>query len=478
VGCDAGRSAALNAVDWALGVPELAGMGQHELAALARRAQWRKRLARPNQLPPANKDWDIWLLLAGRGFGKTRSAVEWLWWEAWNDPGSYNHVVVRRSEDLQKVAFEGPSGLFRLVPPEIVAHVARNPYRMLLKNGASILGFTADEPDVLRGPESARTWCDETAAWRRLDQTWNDGVLFGTRISTDRNGGRPKIVVTTTPRPIKLLDELVKEARGPNPGVILTYGSTNENIANLSAAAVERLQKKFAGTRRGKQELEGQLLMDIPGALFSLDIIAKNRVWAEPTRDYKRVVVAVDPPASSEERSNECGLVACGLHEKRGYVLRDLSDVMSPEQWGSTAVRLHDELDADAIVVEVNQGGEMCRTVIETAAQDLWRARERRRRDVTVNMVRATKGKWLRAEPISQLYSQGFVSHVGEFEELEQQMCVFTPDYDRKKEGSPDRLDALVWGLTDLLVEAEVDLAGTHPYETPRSRGWKIESVV
>jgi phage terminase large subunit-like protein len=470
----------VNDLDWALGVGELVGTSQTELAAIAKRAKWRKKLARSNQIPPANKEWDIWLLLAGRGFGKTRTATEWLWWEAWNDPGSFNHVVVRRSEDLQKVAFEGPSGLFRVTPPEIVAHVSRSPYKMLLKNGATILGFSADDPDVLRGPEAMRTWCDELAAWRRLDACWHDGVLFGTRLSSRRNAGRPRIVVTTTPRPIKLLAELVEESKDPNGAVILTYGSTLENVQNLSRTAVERLQKKFQGTRRGKQELEGQLMMDIPGALFTLDNIAKHRVWEPPVRnyeDYKRTVVAVDPPASSQERSNECGIIAMGLHQGRGYVLRDESDVMSPEVWGRTAVLLADEVDASGIVVEVNQGGEMCRTVIQNAAEDLWRAKERSKRMIDVRMVHATKGKFIRAEPVSQLYSQGFMSHVGEFEELEQQMCVFTQDYDRKKEGSPDRLDALVWAAFDLLVEAEVDLSSSGLFGTPRSESWRIESI-
>lgn len=451
---------------------QLGDLDERELAALARRALWKRKLARPNQLPPAHQDWDYWILLAGRGFGKTRTAVEWLWWEAWCDPGSYNHVVVRRSEDLQKVAFEGPSGLFRITPPEIVAHATRSPYKLVLTNGSVILGFSADDPDVLRGPEAHRTWCDELAAWRRLDAAWNDGVLFGTRLGSERNRNRPKVVITTTPRPVKILKEIRDD-----PGTIISTGTTFDNAKNLPPKLLENLRKKFAGTRRGKQELEGIILDDVPGALFSYPNIENHRVWEAPT-NLRQVVVAVDPPASSNEGSNECGIVAGGVdREGRGFILRDKSDIMSPDVWGREAVLLHDELQADHITIEVNQGGEMCQTVLQAAAERLWREGQRKSRDVVVRMVRASRGKEIRAEPVSQLYENGFVSHVGEFEQLEDQMIHFTKDYDRKRDGSPDRLDAMVWLITDLLVEAEPDISDALLHTLDRNAGWKFGTL-
>lgn len=433
-----------------------ASLATEDLVALVARGTWHKIKARPTQLPPEDQSaWDVWLLQAGRGFGKTISAVEWLWWEAWNDPFSFNHVVVRRKEDLAKVAFEGPSGLFRRVPDAIVLHKVASPYKLTLTNGATILGFSADDPDVLRGPEAHRTWCDELAAWRRLDAAWNDGVVMGTRLGSERNCGRPKVVITTTPRPIRLLKELVQR-----PTTVVSRGSTYDNRDNLPASFLDELERRYRGTRRGRQELQGELLEDVPGALWKQEWIEATRVWVRPA-DLVQVIVAVDPPASSEEGSNECGLVAVASDRAgRGYVLADRSDVASPEAWAEAAVLLHDEVKADHVTVEVNQGGEMCRAVLAAAAQRLFQAQRRRSPELIVRMVHASRGKELRAEPVSQLYEQRRVSHVGEFQQLEDQLTSFTKGYNRARDGSPDRLDALVWGLTDLLVEPEADLAG------------------
>jgi predicted phage terminase large subunit-like protein len=237
------------------------------------------------------------------------------------------------------------------------------------------------------------------------------------------------------------------------------------------------LRKKFAGTRRGKQELEGLILDDVPGALFTYPNIESHRVWEAP-KDFRSMVVAVDPPGSSHEGSNECGIVAGGLtRQGRGYVLSDISDVMSPDVWGREAVLLHDRLQADHIVIEVNQGGEMCRTVLESAAERLWRTKERQSRSLVVKMVHASRGKEIRAEPVSQLYEQGFISHVGEFEQLEDQMIHFTKDYDRKRDGSPDRLDAMVWLFTDLLVTAEPDISDGLLHTLDRQTGWRFGAM-
>lgn len=434
----------------------LAALPVDFLAALVARAEWRLQLSRANQRPPVDQaTWDVWLLQAGRGFGKTRSAVEWLWWEAWNDPDSFNHVVTRTASDLEKVAFDGPSGLFRKVPAEIVADKTKSPFRMVLKNGARILSFSADEPDQLRGPECHRVWCDELATWRRLDATWNDGVVFGTRLGSARNAHRPKKVITTTPRPLKFLKDIVKA-----PGTIVSRGSTYDNKANLAASVLAEFERLYKGTRRGKQELLGELLEDIPGALWLPQWIENARLWEAPD-DMTQLVVAVDPATSANENSNETGIVAVGRNRLgRGFVLADRTDVYSPKQWGEAAVLLYDELKADHITVETNQGGDMCREVLEEAANRLCQEGKRKGRAIPIRMVHASRGKEIRAEPVSQMYEQGRISHVGEFVQLEEQMLNFTKGFDRKNNGSPDRLDALVWGFTDILVDGNPSLSG------------------
>lgn len=458
----------MDAIETIQAQAQLAALPVSALAALNARAEWYKKQARPNQLPPSDQSkWDTCVVQAGRGFGKTRLAVEWLWWEAWCDPGSYNHVVVRRKEDLAKVAFEGPSGLFRRIPPEAVQKKISSPYEVHLVGGGAILGFSADDPDVLRGPECHRTWCDELAAWRRIDAAWNDGVMFGTRLLSERNCGRPKKLVTTTPRPLKFLRELLRDE-----GTITIRGSTYDNSANLAPGFLQTLEKKYRGTRRGRQELLGELLEDVPGALWMPAWIEDHRLW-EVDEDFAEVVVAIDPAVKSEEGSNETGIVAVGRGRSgRGYVLADKSDVYSPEGWSTAAIELHDTLMADHITVEVNQGGEMCRSVLKGTARRMYQEQKRKSPEVGVKMVHASRGKEIRAEPISQFYEQGRVSHVGDFGTLEDQMTAFTKNYDRNRDGSPDRLDALVWGFTDILLEPLPDLTGMAKSPTQVS-AWK-----
>lgn len=445
------------------------------LQAMERRLSWLST-ARPSQLPPSGQDWDIWLFQAGRGAGKTRSAAEWLWWEAWNDPNSYNHVVVRRSEDLEKVAFGGPSGLNSVIPNELIKHQTRSPHVIELINGSKILGFSATEPDVLRGPQSHRTWADELASWKRLDLTWDDGVLMSNRLRSIRNAGRPKIVISTTPRPLRLLKDLRAQSRIPGSGTYLTTGSTYENRSHLSSMAVDNLERRFKGTRREKQELLGMIVDDIPGALWSLDTIADKRVWDEPrtiARKCRELVVGVDPAASNTEHSDETGIVVAGrADDGRAFVLADRSGVYSPADWGREVVNLYDEFDADRVVVEVNNGGDMAIEVVTNAARTLAREGMRPTPYIEIKRVHASRGKMTRAEPISARYAQGFVSHVGEFVDLEDQMVGFT--LDRPKGGSPDRVDALVWALSALLLKEAPNLAESDIESFVKLSSWTI----
>lgn len=389
---------------------------------------------RQNQQEPPG-DWTTWLILAGRGFGKTRCGVEWVREKAKQFPGCRIALVAETAADARKVMVEGESGILACSPPDFMPEYSPANRQLTWPNGSVAFTYNATQPDQLRGPQHHFAWCDEIAKWDRLQDSW-DQLQFGLRL-----GENPKQVVTTTPRPLTLIRKLVAD-----PDTYVTRGRTMDNAANLAAPFLKQIQERYGGTRLGRQEIEGEILDDMPGALWNREMIDLSRKQEAP-EELERIIVSVDPATTSGEDADETGIVAVGIASdadgfKRAYVLADRSIKGAPEEWAKRAVNLYHELDADRIVAEKNQGGEMVEAVIRAVD-----------RNVPVTLVTATRGKYIRAEPISALYEQGRVHHVGRFDALEDQMCLFTPDMDRKKDGSPDRVDALVWAITDLFAK-------------------------
>lgn len=383
--------------------------------------------ARPAQLLPPG-DWAYWLPLGGRGMGKTRTGAETV--RRWIQTNAYVNIIGAASDDVRDVMVEGESGLLSICPaserPKFVA--ARNVLEW--PNGARTLMFSAESPERLRGKQHAKLWCDELASWRYPEAF--DQAVFGLRL-----GQKPQAVITTTPRPTKLIRDLLA-----NPLTHATRGSTYDNLANLPASFVDKMLRAYAGTRLGRQELEAELLLDTPGALWTRAMIEAAYRAKPPT--LTRIVVAVDPPASSGDRADECGIVVAGLSaDGEPCVLADLSSQGdTPLRWAQRAVEAARRFAADAIVAEVNNGGEMVEAVIRQVDAS-----------IRVKSVRASRGKFTRAEPVAALYEQGRARHIGVFAKLEDQMCVLTPDFDRGKAGfSPDRVDSLVWAVTELCL--------------------------
>lgn len=393
-------------------------------------------------MPPGGA-WRIWAAIAGRGWGKTRVGAEWVTEVA--REGRVRIALIGRTDgDVRGTMVEGESGILACAPPWFRPKWEpsfKPAGRLIWPNGAIATGYSAETPQSLRGPQHHAGWLDELAAWRRMRETW-DMYRFGLRL-----GSRPRTCITTTPTPSALIKELVADTRpGPDgqPLVRIIRGATYANAANLAPDFLAELQAKYEGTRLGRQELDGEILTDKPGALWTLRQIEETRAGALPT--MHRVVVAIDPPISSQEGSDECGIVVAGLgSDGHGYVLADLSERgLDPRQWAEKAASAYYTFDADRIVAESNQGGEMVGQVIRAVDPNL-----------PIKLVTATRGKVLRAEPVSALYAQARVHHAGVFKMLEDQMTDFTPDFDRGKSGySPDRLDALVWSLTELMISA------------------------
>ncbi|WP_407664527.1 DNA-packaging protein [Microvirga pudoricolor] len=395
--------------------------------------------ARPEQRPPDMAiPWTIWLMLGGRGAGKTRTGAEWVRGLALGLPGFATSALGRIAlvgetfADARNVMVEGPAGIL-----SVHARRERPVWSPTLRklewpNGAVAQVFSAEDPDSLRGPQFEAAWSDELAKWRHPDETW-DMLQFGLRL-----GAHPRQLVTTTPRPIALIRRFLVD-----PHVAVSRLRTADNADNLAPAFLETVVGRYAGTRLGRQELDGEIIEDRPDALWRRDLIEAARVAAAP--DLARIVVAVDPPATSSKRADACGIVAAGLDETgMAYVLEDSSaSGLKPPEWAARAVALYRRLQADALLVETNQGGEMATAVLREVDPT-----------VPVTGVRATRGKYLRAEPVSVLYAQGRVRHVGALPELEDELCDFGPS-GLASGRSPDRLDALVWALTELMLRRD-----------------------
>ena len=402
--------------------------------------------ARPEQLAPQfgndGTPWNTWVYLAGRGTGKTRSGVEWLRAEVTGATplaaGLRKRIAIvgETSKDVRDVLIEGESGLLAVHPKDFRPTYEPSKARLTWPNGAAATLYNGTEPDQLRGPQFDGALVDELAKYRYARETW-DMLQFGLRL-----GVHPRAMVTTTPRPIQVLKDILKD-----PKTALTRGKTYDNAENLAESFLKAVKARYAGTRLGRQELDAELLEDVPGALWRRGLLDEHRRTHKQLPDMKRIVVSIDPAAKAKENQRseegaETGIVTCGLGvDGRGYVLDDSTTVEGPDRWGKLAVAAYDRNSADAIVAEINNGGDMVPFVIRSV-----------RPAVKVIVVTASRGKITRAEPISALYEQGRISHVGSFAALEDQMCAFTTtDADDKK--LKDRVDALVWGMTELFPD-------------------------
>lgn len=380
---------------------------------------------RPDQQAPGGA-WRTWLILAGRGWGKSRTGAEWVRAQATSGRASRIALVARTAADVRDVIVEGESGILAISPPHERPIWEPSRRRLTWPGGTIATTYSAEEPDQLRGPQHDAAWCDELAAWRYPD-AW-DQLQMGLRLGSD-----PRVVVTTTPRPTPLVRALVASST-----TVVTRGRTADNARNLAPGVVEALAARYAGTRLGRQELDGEILDDAPGALWRrAQIDAARHVGPAPA--LRRIVVGVDPAASATAQSDETGIVVAGLgHDGRVYVLDDRSGTYSPEQWAARVVAAYREHRADRVVAEVNQGGDMVASVLRAVDASL-----------PLSTVHARRGKALRAEPVAALYEQGRVSHCGALARLEDQMCAWDPTGDDR---SPDRIDALVYAVSDLLV--------------------------
>lgn len=390
--------------------------------------------ARPQQLSPAG-DWDTWLVLAGRGFGKTRTGAEWVREEVKRGVGRAT-LIAPTAADARDIMVEGESGLLSVCWKGDIANngdaLGRPLYepskrRLTWANGAMATLYSAEEPERLRGPQSEIIWGDELAAWKYMRETW-DMAQFGLRLGT-----RPRALVTTTPKPRKLLREIIADER-----TIVTKGSTYDNAANLAAKFLATMRSKYEGTTLGKQELYAALMEEADGALWTRKMVS-DALHSGGLPKMRRVVIGVDPAITANEESDATGIVAAGLGEDgHGYVIEDRSARLTPGDWAKRTVKLFHKWEADRIIAEGNQGGEMVRHTIQTE----WSG-------APVSIVHASRGKQARAEPVAALYEQNRVRHLHGLADLEDEMCNWEP---LSGMASPDRLDAMVWALTDLMV--------------------------
>ena len=396
--------------------------------------------ARPSQQPPDISQWFCWLVMAGRGFGKTRMGAEWVRsriegptpLSAPKGAPPRVALIAETSADGREVMLEGESGLMSICDKAFRPTYESTRRRLVWPNGVIGYLFSATEPDQLRGPQHGLAWADELAKWARPDEVWAN-LLMGLRL-----GDNPQVMVTTTPKPIPLLKTLLAD-----DSVIVTRGSTMENSVNLSTRFLDQVTRLYGGTRLGRQELEGQLIDDVPGALWSRAMIEACRVVKIP--ELNRIIVAVDPPVTVGANADACGIVAVGMSlSKEAYVLADHScQGLSPAGWAERAVALYEAIGADRIVAEVNNGGDLVENLVRQIAPS-----------ISYASVRATRGKIVRAEPVAALYEQSRVYHTACFTDLEDEMCSYTGE---KGHSSPDRLDALVWAIASLMLDMGKD---------------------
>ncbi len=419
--------------------PEVRARLKYEWEAIARPEQLLPEL-HPNTLKP----WFTALLMAGRGYGKTRVGAEWVRKSVRKYP--LVNLIGATADDARDIMIQGESGIEAICPPDEKPKYKKADRLLEWPNGAKSLIFTADEPDRLRGKQHMKVWADEIMSWR-YEESW-DQMILGLRL-----GDCPQVVATTTPRNRDLIKKLIKE-----PDCYVVRGSTFENAHNLAKQFLDKLQAKYKGTRLERQELFAEILDDVPGALWQRDKINAYRVTTHP--ELQRVAVSVDPSGGDGEDSDEQGIIvtARGI-DGHGYVLADRSCSLGPDGWGRRAVTAYIEFNADVMVCEPNYGGQMVAHVVKTAARDM-------SVQINVKLVPSTRGKIVRAEPVAALHEQGREHHVGIFPELEDQLCAFTNNgieafstgSGKKKKRSPDRADAMVFGMTELMLRDHVTL--------------------
>ncbi|RUS60454.1 ATP-binding protein [Pseudorhodobacter sp. E13] len=416
----------------------LAGLSDNALLALP----WMFEFwALPHQLPPEGH-WKSWVIMGGRGAGKTRAGSEWVRAQVEGarptDPGRAKCVALvgESVAQVRDVMIYGDSGILACSPPDRRPKWEASRERLIWPNGATATVYSAHNPEKLRGPQFDAAWVDELAKWPNAQNTW-DMLQFALRL-----GEHPQQVVTTTPKNVEVLKAVLK-----NPSTVCTHAPTQANRANLAKSFLEEVERRYAGTARGRQELEGILLEEAEGAMWSLARLEAGRVKVVPP--LSRIVVAVDPPVTGHAGSDECGILVVGAVTEgppqtwRAYVLEDASvKSASPDTWARAAIAAKERHQADRVVAEVNQGGDMVENIIRQIDPL-----------VAYRGVRATRGKAVRAEPVAALYEQGRVQHLPNLGALEEQMCLMTATGFQGK-GSPDRVDALVWALTDLIIDA------------------------
>jgi phage terminase large subunit-like protein len=444
--------ASLLASDWTKAEAFIAGLSPRaRLYGLHHWPFW----GRKEQLPPPGA-WTTWLYLGGRGAGKTRAGAEWIRTRVQDGTSTRIALVGATAADVRDVMVEGESGLLAVAPEWDRPNFEPSKRRLTWPNGAIATLYSAEEPDSLRGPQHDTAWCDELAKWSRLAATW-DNLQFGLRL-----GEHPQQMITTTPRPLKLLKEIIARS-----DTVTTRGSTYDNRANLAPAFFAEVIRRYEGTRVGRQEIEAEILDDIPGALWTRAMLDRA-VFAGSVPDLVRVVVAVDP--SGTRGGDGCDSVGIVVAAKGpdglAYVLADRTCSLSPAGWGRRVTDAANTYKADCVVAEANFGGAMVESVLRTAG-------------VTqrVKMVSASRGKAVRAEPIAALYEQSRVRHVGAFPELEDQLCAFTTE-GYAGEASPDRADALVWALTELMVAAPVGEEGWLEYAADKLAEWRKKGLI
>ncbi|MCD1624465.1 MAG: DNA-packaging protein [Paracoccaceae bacterium] len=396
--------------------------------------------AMPHQLPPAG-DWRSWVIMGGRGAGKTRAGSEWVRSCVEGarpaDPGRCRRIALigETLDQVREVMVFGDSGILACSPPDRTPVWSATRRMLIWPNGATAQAFSAHEPESLRGPQFDGAWTDELAKWRKSEATW-DMLQFALRL-----GDAPQVCVTTTPRNVGVLKDLLKM-----PSTVVSHAPTEANAANLANSFLEEIRIRYAGSRLERQELDGILLEETEGALWSGQQLDGLRIAQLP--DLDRIVVAIDPAITSHGRSDECGIVVVGavtrgpVQDWRAYVLEDATIAgAKPMQWAERAIVAMEKWGADRLVAEVNQGGEMVENVIRQIDPM-----------VPFRRLHAARGKAARAEPVAALYEQGRVKHFGALGRLEDQMCAMTAQGYTGK-GSPDRLDALVWALHELIIE-------------------------
>jgi phage terminase large subunit-like protein len=390
---------------------------------------------RPKQLDPppgTNPEWSIWLNLAGRGYGKTRVGSErvkrWVL-ESWHSPIRIAGIAETKA-DSRDVLVEGDSGILSVFPEETRPKYEPSKRRLTWKNGTQMFLFSGEEPDQLRGPQFHKAWVDELAKYKYPQEAW-DMLEFGLRL-----GENPQIIVTTTPRPIPIIIQLLKD-----PDCVVTTGSSYENYGNLAPRYIKRVISRFEGTRLGRQELHAEVLDDAPGAYWTRSILEDSRRKRMP--ELKTIVVSIDPAVTSTEESDETGIVVAGLGiDGHGYIFKDSSGIFSPRIWASRSITLHDKYEADLIIAEVNNGGDLVEATLRTVD---------RSRTVKFKKVRASRGKHIRAAPIASLFEQDRCHIVGSMPEMEDQLVSFTPE-GYIGGGSPDRAEAMIWAIYYLMV--------------------------